>query len=92
MGQELLDATEPAASGASPVERVEADEQTSLIRAAIAGLPERQREAITLYAFEQMSYRQIAEVLDMPINTVKTLIHRARAGLAQLLGSHEQER
>ena len=43
------------------------------------------------YAFEQMSYSQIAEVLDMPINTVKTLIYRARAGLAQSLGSQKQE-
>ena len=38
-----------------------------------------------------MSYREIAEVLQMPINTVKTLIHRARANLAQAMGSQESE-
>ena len=38
-----------------------------------------------LYAFEQMRYREIGEVLEVPINTVKTLIHRARATLASAL-------
>lgn len=66
-----------------PGQRAEAAERVEHLRAAIAGLPERQREAIVLYAFEQMSYAEIAEALQAPINTVKTLIHRARAALAR---------
>jgi RNA polymerase sigma-70 factor (ECF subfamily) len=46
-------------------------------------LPERQREAMILYAFERMSYREMSEVLDVPVNTLKTLVHRARATLAR---------
>lgn len=69
----------------SPPQRAIANEQNDLVRRAVLALPDRQREAIVLHAFEGLTYQQIAEVLDMPINTVKTLIHRARAGLAEAL-------
>lgn len=75
----------------SPPERVLADEQITLLRQAVQNLPDRQREAITLYAFEEMTYEQIADVLDLPINTVKTLIYRARAHLAETL-DHDHAR
>jgi len=75
----------------SPPGRAEAAEREAAIRAAIADLPDRQREAIALFAFEQLTYRQIAGVLDMPVNTVKTLIHRARAALAQSLETLRKE-
>ncbi|MCK4374347.1 MAG: sigma-70 family RNA polymerase sigma factor [Candidatus Brocadiae bacterium] len=69
---------EPAAP-----ELLERDERMAMLRRSIRRLPERQREAIVLYAFEQMSYREIADALEVPMNTVKTLIHRARANLAR---------
>ena len=75
----------------SPCDEAEGDEQTAIIRAAIGHLPDRQREAITLYAFEEMSYREIAQVLEIPINTVKTLIYRARVSLAQSLDTDRKE-
>ena len=62
----------------SPLERACVNEQVDRVRRAVAALPDRQREAIALYAFEEMTYQQIADVLDLPINTVKTLIHRAQ--------------
>ncbi len=77
-----LEVIEPCSHEPSRPERVEADERMTRLRRLIAELPERQREAIVLYAFEQMHYREIGEVLDVPINTVKTLIHRARSTLA----------
>jgi len=80
--QTSLEAASPAAAEPSPSERVERAERLARLRRLIAALPERQREAVVLYAFEQMSYREIGESLDVPINTVKTLIHRARAALA----------
>lgn len=78
-----------AAQGPSPLQQAASNEQCSRLMAAMGSLPERQREALTLYAFEQMSYAQIAQVLDMPLNTVKTLIHRARAHLAAALCNGE---
>lgn len=82
-----LEFVEPASNEPSPAQNVETDEQSQIVRSAVGELPDRQREAIALYAFERMSYREIAEVLEVPINTVKTLIHRARASLAQKLES-----
>ena len=75
-----------------PPDGVIVREQMERIDDAIAKLPEHQREAIVLYAFEDMSYREISDVLDMPINTVKTLIHRARATLAEALDEEGEER
>ena len=86
-----IELVDPACHAAGPAEIVDADEQTAIIRDAIAQLPDNQREAIALYAFEQMSYRRIAEIMDTPINTVKTLIRRGRARLAQKLESHHRE-
>ncbi len=63
-----------------------ANETHGRLRTAIDALPPHQRQALTLYAFEQMSYREIAQAMEMPVNTVKTHIHRARAVLAQQLG------
>ena len=69
----------------APDAAVEYDEQVALVLARMETLPERQREAILLFAFENMKYRDIADVLEMPINTVKTLIYRARQTLADAL-------
>ena len=81
----VLDALSPASALPSPSDRAQAHEREARIRRAVAGLPDRQREAIALYAFEQMRYEDIARTLEVPVNTVKTLIHRGRATLAQEL-------
>ena len=62
----------------------------SAVERAIAHLADGQREAITLYAYETMTYEEIAHVLGVPINTVKTLIYRARAELARTLGRDKE--
>ncbi len=83
MAESGFDFAEPASREPDPPERMGRDERAERMRRAIADLPERQREAILLYAYEDMAYREIAETLGTPINTVKTLIHRARASLAR---------
>ena len=87
-GLEIID---PPASDASPVDRAASNEYMVRLRGAISDLPERQREAIVLYAFDQMGYREIADVMEVPINTVKTLIHRARAALAAATRDDDRE-
>ncbi len=67
------------------------DDRLAAVRRALRRLPDRQREAVMLHAFEQMTYQQIADVLDTPINTVKTLIHRGRAALAERLNGQSTE-
>ena len=81
---------ERAPSDPTPEQCAQARELSDRLGRCIADLPDRQREAIVLLAFEKMSYQQIAETLDLPVNTVKTLIHRARGGLARALENDEE--
>ena len=76
--------------GPGPRECASAKQQMSMVKRALHALPESQREAILLYAFDDMKYREIAEVMEMPVNTVKTLIYRARAALAQAVMNEER--
>lgn len=57
------------------------------LTAAIDQLDERYRAVIVLYYIEDVSYPEIAEVLDLPLGTVKTHLHRARKMLRAQLES-----
>jgi len=58
-----------------------------LIRKAIADLPIEFREAVILREFEGLSYKEIADVADVPIGTVMSRLARARRRLQQILSS-----
>lgn len=55
-------------------------------RIAMAGLPDTQREVLSLVAIEGLSYKETAEVLDIPVGTVMSRLHRAREALLPQLG------
>ena len=55
-------------------------------RAAMADLPEGQREVLALIAIEGLSYRETAETLDIPVGTVMSRLSRAREALLPKLG------
>jgi len=55
------------------------------IEAAIAQLPETQRMAVVLRRYEELSYEQIADVLDQSVPAVKSLLFRARTELRERL-------
>lgn len=48
------------------------------LEAAIASLPERYRAVVVLYYLQDVSYPEIAEILEVPLGTVKTHLHRAK--------------
>lgn len=52
---------------------------------AIAALPERYKAVVMLYYLEDVSYPEIAEILDLPLGTVKTHLHRAKRILREHL-------
>ena len=57
----------------------------ALLRSLIDALPQAQRSSLTLYYFEELSVTEVAAMLGLPENTVKTHLHRARSALYQLL-------
>ena len=58
------------------------------IDAAIASLPETQRMALVLRRYEQLSYEEIAEILDQSVSAVKSLLFRARTELRESLSRY----
>jgi RNA polymerase sigma-70 factor (ECF subfamily) len=62
----------------------------SRLEAELAELPERQRSALWLAVVEGHSYEEIAEVLETSISSVKSLVHRARASLANRMSQHTE--
>ena len=72
----------------SPLEELEARELGGQIESAIARLRPEYRSCILLRHVEGRAYEEIAEIMDLPLGTVKTYIHRARnelrASLAHL--------
>jgi RNA polymerase sigma-70 factor, ECF subfamily len=65
------------------VSKLEAEQ----VRAAIQELPEDFREIILLREYEDLSYQEIASVLDCPVGTVMSRLGRARAKLRVLLST-----
>jgi RNA polymerase sigma-70 factor (ECF subfamily) len=65
-------------------------ERSQVLEAAVAALPERYREVINLFHVQQLSYQQIATVMNVPIGTVMTWLHRARAALRKQLAGREE--
>jgi RNA polymerase sigma-70 factor (ECF subfamily) len=61
------------------------------IEDAITQLPESQRMALVLRRYEQLSYEQIAEILDLSVPAVKSLLFRARADLRERLRKYLRE-
>jgi RNA polymerase sigma-70 factor (ECF subfamily) len=72
--------------GESPLEELEARELGNAIERAIGQLRPEYRACIILRHIEGRPYEEIAEILELPLGTVKTYIHRARAQLKQILG------
>jgi RNA polymerase sigma-70 factor (ECF subfamily) len=58
------------------------DDDASLWR-EVHALPEKQRQAVILYYQEERSVEEVAEMMGLPLNTVKTHLHRARAALRE---------
>jgi RNA polymerase sigma-70 factor (ECF subfamily) len=59
---------------------------------AIASLPDDEREALLLFAWEELSYQSVAEALELPIGTVRSRLNRARAHLRELLEANGKNR
>jgi RNA polymerase sigma-70 factor (ECF subfamily) len=68
----------------------ERDEQWNKVRDAIAALPIQQRIVVVLYYVNDLPIVEIAEILDIPVGTVKSRLHYARNDLKKQLGIHKE--
>jgi RNA polymerase sigma-70 factor (ECF subfamily) len=79
---ELPDRADP---GPGPEAQAERGDEARVLRAAIDALPEKYRAVITLYHLQGRQYDEIAEVLKLPMGTVKTHLFRAKELLRRRL-------
>ena len=64
---------------------LEKKEQRQIIQKALAQLPENQRLALTLVTYQDLRYKEVADILNCSVGAVKALIHRARQKMKKLL-------
>jgi len=74
-----------------PEQELELRESATEVRAALASLPAAQRLALTLHYFDDQRYEDIADVMGLPLNTVKSHIRRGKERLALVLSSPAEE-
>lgn len=80
-----IEAMAVAASSLMPTRQVDNAEMREAVQQAIQSLGERQRMAVLLAKFEHFSYAEIAEIMDLTPEAVKSLLSRARGRLREVL-------
>jgi RNA polymerase sigma factor (sigma-70 family) len=76
---------------ATPHQAFEHKERDELIRLFIARLPEKQRYALLLYYYYDLSYKNIAEAMDTSVTVVSSNINRAKKNMKRMLEEHEHD-
>jgi RNA polymerase sigma-70 factor (ECF subfamily) len=74
-----------------PPEVVERRELADAVLRAVASLPPKYRVPLTMFHLDGLSYQKVADFLDVPLGTAKSLIHRAREKLKLSLAPYAEE-
>jgi RNA polymerase sigma-70 factor (ECF subfamily) len=90
-GQIDLDTLEIPDFEPGPPEVLERKELAEAVQRAVASLPAKYRVPLTMFHLDGLSYEKVASFLDIPLGTVKSLLHRARAKLKDALGPYYAE-
>ncbi len=69
----------------SPEQAAALADTVEKVRKMVTQLPEKQRIVMELRDFEQLSYQEISDILEMPLNQVKVNLSRARKSIRELL-------
>lgn len=76
---------EPADNSLNASENIEQDENKEALYFALHQLPEKQNIAISLNNFEDLSYKEISEIMEIPVSEVGVLINRGKKKLQKLI-------
>jgi len=76
--------------GLDPMEVLQKQERVEKLREVVAQLKDRYRRLVELRYFEEKSYEEISEELDLPLGTVKAQLFRARDMMARVLESSRE--
>jgi RNA polymerase sigma-70 factor (ECF subfamily) len=71
----LIDLLESRSAG--PAEQIEGAERRQKVRAGVDALPELLRQVVVLAYYQGLKYREIAEIIGIPVGTVKSRLHAA---------------
>lgn len=82
---------EGLAVGDDPRPAIEASIDLQRAMAALQRLPDEQREVVSLILIEGFGYREVSELLDLPIGTVSSRLVRGRTALADMLGGTDDD-
>lgn len=80
-----------AKSALMPARRLDKLEMAEVVRVAMESLGERQRMALLLCKFENMSYQDISDAMGLSVKAVKSLLSRARVNLRTILEPYMDE-
>ena len=88
VSSEMIDTAEPTGQNtASPASIVMAKETVSQVQLALSRLDEERRNIIVLRDLQGIDYAEIASMLDIPVGTVRSRLHRARIELREILNA-----
>lgn len=76
---------EPVDRAAPPGDRLERQERASQVQAGLARISEEHRAILVLREIDDRSYEEIAEILGLPVGTIRSRLHRARLHLREQL-------
>lgn len=83
-GRNYTDSTSGLSSD-EPDTNLQEKQKSAIVHKAIDSLPENQRIAFTLNKYEDLSYKEIAEIMALSLSSVESLMHRAKKALQKKL-------
>ena len=84
-GEDDISEQIPSSEDYNPGKQLENKDRVKILSLALETLPENQRIAFTLSKYDEISYKEIAEILGVSLSSVESLIHRAKANLKKKL-------
>ncbi|MGM0441363.1 MAG: RNA polymerase sigma factor [Elusimicrobiota bacterium] len=76
----------------NPYKKLEKEEEVELLKEALSNIPEKFSMAVIFYDIEGRSYKEISDIIEKPVGTVKSRLYRGRKLLKEKLGNKIESR